>query len=209
MRYGVGLWAFTLVEVLVVVAIIALLVALLLPALAEARNQARAALCATNLKQGASGAILAMVEAGMKKEAWSTNFGWAARSLKQNNGQSEIFTCPSDPDPKPVPAVLDRVYLDGRFKGTSAGDAIFNRVRRFSANRWLTDIEDQVSSDDFGGDAYNDMYGDCLVEYPVTAKGQRFTSAVVSMGITNRVHDGYSYKGKSLCPAITPCRPLL
>ncbi len=42
---------FTLIELLVVVAIIALLVAILVPALQEAREQAKAVVCGTNLKQ--------------------------------------------------------------------------------------------------------------------------------------------------------------
>jgi len=46
-----GAQSFTLIELLVVVAIIAVLVAMLLPALAEAREQARAAVCLSNLRQ--------------------------------------------------------------------------------------------------------------------------------------------------------------
>src|SRR6476661_4307230 len=42
---------FTLIELLVVVAIIALLIALLIPALDRAREQAKTALCASNLRQ--------------------------------------------------------------------------------------------------------------------------------------------------------------
>ena len=43
--------AFTLIELLVVVAIIALLIAILLPSLSQAREQARRAVCASNLHQ--------------------------------------------------------------------------------------------------------------------------------------------------------------
>ena len=78
---------FTLIEVLVVVAIIALLIAILLPSLANARNLARSAVCASNLRQGLTGVLLTQAETQMRKEQWSTNFGWAVQSLKQNRGQ--------------------------------------------------------------------------------------------------------------------------
>ena len=56
--------AFTLIELLVVVAIIAVLVALLLPALQRARAGARAAVCASRLKQQGLGMAIYLEDFG-------------------------------------------------------------------------------------------------------------------------------------------------
>lgn len=190
-------FAFTLIEVLVVVAIIALLVAILLPSLASARDQARAAQCAANLHQGLNGVVLAQVEARMRKDRWSTNYGWATYSLKQNKGQTGIFTCPADTNPRPTAAVFDDIYVDGTFEGRTAGDAIFSRVAWYN-NEWVTDCQDQVLGDWFGGDSFSDPVTDCGVHYSVNGIGQPRTTARVQLGVTNRVHNGYSWNGKQI-----------
>ncbi|MGC8553514.1 MAG: DUF1559 domain-containing protein [Phycisphaerae bacterium] len=50
-RLGVGVRAFTLVELLVVISIIVILIALLLPSLAQARLMSRRVVCASNMRQ--------------------------------------------------------------------------------------------------------------------------------------------------------------
>ncbi len=188
--------AFTLIEVLVVVAIIALLVAILLPSLHRAREEAKATACANNMRQGTQGVITVLLETGMRKERWNTNFGWATQSLKVNKGQADIFSCPSDPAPRPMPAVICK--LNGGDRGTTAGDGIFNRTLRQGNDLWRTDIQDDVDADRFGGDAYNDHEGhDLLVEYQAVP-GQRTTQAKVLDRAGGIRFDVYSYKGGSI-----------
>ena len=201
-RHGRRGWTgFTLIELLVVVAIIALLIAILMPSLARARNQARSAACASNMKQALNGVYLQMTETAMRKEKWSTNFGWAVHSLKQNKGQTELFTCPADPNPRPVAAVLDRLYTEDSadaYVGTTSGDAVFTRVFRQDDGAWRTDIQDQTDPDRAGGDAYADPEGDLLIDYTPRGKLARFADATIYKANASWRHDVLSYKGESI-----------
>ncbi len=190
---------FTLIEVLVVVAIIALLVAILLPSLNRAREAARTTLCGANIKEALSSTLIHYHETGMRRETWNTNFGWATFATKINKGETSIFTCPSDKDPLPVPAVFDRVFKNdgsnnpGALEGTTAGDGIYNRIKRDGAN-WTLDIQDQVAGNALGGDAYDDPATDIQLEYTASFPQER-AATEANPGNAANIHNVYSYNG--------------
>ena len=193
--------AFTLIEVLVVVAIIALLVAILLPSLQKAREASRATVCATNMRQAIQGMTTAMTESNMRREQWSSNFGWATHSLRQNKGQAGLFRCPNDPNPLMIPAVLCRLYSGSDYRGTTSGDAIFNRIRKAggaSANRWQLDIQDQLDATLFGGDAGSPGEKDDLMLEYEAAPGQKRTIATNVANERAWLYQVLNYDGKLL-----------
>ena len=105
---------FTLVELLVVVAIIALLVSLLLPALGSAREIARRAMCANNVKNILTGSQL--YAAGFK--------GWLPPYFEREPGPSprpqddELNFCPSQPGEGEIPyynKYTRDFYVEGDF----------------------------------------------------------------------------------------------
>ncbi len=204
-RHGSRTKAFTLIEVLVVVAIIALLVAILLPSLRQAREQARMAVCASNQKQLLQAIKIDQYEKGMRKERVSTNYGWAVPALKINQGQTEVYTCPNDPDPKPTPPLLVEVTPN---RGTTATDGVFNRYKRQPGGVWQVDVQDSVDGTWFGFDAVNPGDIDILFEYQPT-KGQKFAPVRVAKKESGLGFNVLDYKGKSLWRNVTgPTSPI-
>ena len=93
---------FTLIELLVVIAIIAILAAMLLPALSKAREKARQARCASNLKQCALGANMYIDDNAdtfpVGGASWRLANGDSAEwhnSIKSYVGDVKTYICPS------------------------------------------------------------------------------------------------------------------
>lgn len=97
---------FTLIEVLVVVAILALLVGILLPSLSRARQQGKAAVCLSNMRQLG----MAVIMYAHKYDGYSVDYGLSHggsvdkdrtwyETLEKDYGDKLVMQCPADKSP--------------------------------------------------------------------------------------------------------------
>lgn len=193
--------AFTLIELLVVVGIIALLLAILLPAFTGARDQARAAVCSARMREATRGAQLWVLEQQNDLRV-PTNCGWAAGSLKEIQGQTEVFTCPSDPNPTPCPAFLVSMYryTAGQPRFGSDPYALASPDSPFT--KFLPDVapgvaslgmEDRIGGSDLGNDADTDL----VFKYTKTA-GAKSTTVTLTGTSASDDFRLQTYKGKTI-----------
>jgi prepilin-type N-terminal cleavage/methylation domain-containing protein len=104
--------AFTLVELLVVVAIIAVLIALLLPSLGRAREMAKRAVCASNLRQNAMACLMYAED----NKGWFPQADWRGGNLIDCNNGYFPWVKPSNyPVDEPPHASMDGQLLFKRY----------------------------------------------------------------------------------------------
>ncbi len=187
---------FTLIELLVVVAILGLLISILLPAMSAARDQAKAAVCATNIKECTQASMITILE--RQQDRMPTNTGWGPAAMFQMSGRTEPFLCPTDKKPSPIPAFLIRMYeprAGGEtLRSIASVDSPFSEMTGpLDGGRYEVNIQDQIDGSSMGGD--NDT--DVLCRYSAPDGAQYTQVNVTETSIAWRWHIT-NYRGQTI-----------
>src|SRR3972149_2245949 len=148
---------FTLIEVLVVVSIIALLISILLPSLARARDQARAAVCLSKLRQMGIGTVSyansyreyippvdpAQPDVGPKD---TSSGSWG--SYQVGSDDMRVYHPKWVPNLKlwECPGARNRVSKHDDLRGTYAQDDSIRLGTAYEYNPWMYDIVSRPTS---------------------------------------------------------------
>lgn len=192
--------AFTLIEVLVVVAIIALLIAILLPSLRAARNQARGAACGSNMRTVTTAGSMWMMQE--KKERVPAHRGWVPHVLKIVKGQTDVFRCPADLNPKPLAALMVSQHRPGFTYPTLSTDSGYFRRRRNQDDQGYHVLEMETEADVAGGDA---DFDDAFIHFrPI---GTNLAETYARKGGTGRRLDLHDMHGRVLATDFSTTPP--
>lgn len=148
-----ALRGFTLIELLVVISIIALLVAILMPALGKAKDQARATVCLTRMKQWNLVTVMYGMDNASKFPGPSMGGSghWWIQPLRPYYSDPEIRLCPSAELPPDQGGWTSNRRSNqcwatsNPFPELEKGDVLYGSL---GPNGWLMDISKQAA---FGG----------------------------------------------------------
>jgi prepilin-type processing-associated H-X9-DG protein len=161
-------------------------------------------MCGANLKQILTAVQMTVLEKTVRKEMErvSTNYGWAAAVFRHTKGQGELFTCPSDPEPWPIPALYVRIL--GAQSELLSGDALYNRPKFVAGSEvhYQLDVQDSVTGSSFGFDASNVNDIDLLLQYSAI-KNAHTAPVHVANKESGLGFDVLDYKQRTVWPNVT------
>ncbi len=176
-------FAFTLIELLVVVAIIALLIAILLPSLFKARDQAKAVVCSTRMRECSNATLIWLAD--LAKDRVPSNTGWGVGAYFSMRQTPEPFLCPMDKEPSPLPAFFSRMDDGHRLRSVASLDTRSRRWNSLTDVRWRVNMQDQIDGSSMGIDNDDDV----VFEFDTPRGAAKTDVSIVFQETAWRSHD--------------------